>query len=132
MNLIDTNVILRFLTADKSAKYKGVYELFSDLEDGRAKVEIKPIVFFQTIFVLKSFYKVEKKTICEIMDDILNLQGIFITKKNVYKRVLELYKEYNIEIVDCFLLSSLEEKPDLSIISYDRDFDKFNIKRIEP
>ena len=39
MRLIDTNVILRFLLADKSEKYKGIYAFFNNLEDGIEKVE---------------------------------------------------------------------------------------------
>jgi predicted nucleic acid-binding protein len=54
--LLDTNVLIRFLTVDKSQKYKKLYAFFETLERGETQVELKLIVLFQVIFVLKSFY----------------------------------------------------------------------------
>lgn len=132
MNLIDTNVIIHFLTADKSPKFTGVYNLFLRLENGREKAEIKPLIFFQTIFVLKSFYKLERKKIFYLLDSIINLQGIYMEKKRIYQRTLEIYNENNLEIIDSYLIACIEEKPESSLYSYDKDFDKFEIQRIEP
>ncbi len=132
MNLIDTNVIIRFLTADKTSKFEGVYKLFSRLEDGLEKVEIKPLVFFQCIFVLKSFYKLDREKIYYLLDAIVNLQGVYMEKKQIYLRTLEIFNNSNIEIMDSYLIACIEEKPETSLYSFDKDFDKFNVKRIEP
>jgi len=51
--LLDTNVLLRFLTLDKGKKYKRLYHFFEALERGEMRVELKLIVLFQVIFVLK-------------------------------------------------------------------------------
>jgi predicted nucleic-acid-binding protein len=63
--LIDTNVLVRFLTAAPEAKYRNLLQFFKDLEHGDMHVELKLIVLFQTLFVLKSFYKVPKESISE-------------------------------------------------------------------
>jgi len=52
--LLDTNVLIRFLTLDKGKKYKRLYHFFEALEHGEMRVELKLIVLFQVIFVLKS------------------------------------------------------------------------------
>ncbi len=132
MNLIDTNVIIRFLTADNNPRFKGVYELFTRLEENIEKVELKPLVFFQTIFVLKSFYRVDRENLHYLMDSIMNLQGIYMEKKTLYKRTLEIFKQSNIEIIDCYLLACIEQRPEACLYSYDKNFDKYKIKRIEP
>jgi predicted nucleic-acid-binding protein len=59
-SFIDTNVLIRFLTGSPEEKFRGVYQFFKDMEDGNIHVELKLIVLFQTIFVLKSFYQVPK------------------------------------------------------------------------
>ncbi len=69
--LLDTNVLLRFLTLDKNKKYKKLYSFFESLESGDLRAELKLIVLFQVIFVLKSFYEVPREDIAGGMLDIL-------------------------------------------------------------
>jgi len=130
--LLDTNVIIRFLTSDKGAKYKTLYSFFKNLEQGKMRVELKLIVLFQTIFVLKSFYKIPKEHIVGSIMDLLGYKGITIREKQVIHRTLELWRENNLEIVDCYQIACLEGDTQNLLYSYDRDFDKFNINRIEP
>ena len=132
ISLLDTNVIVRFLTADRSPKYKRLYSFFKSLENGEMKVELKLIVLFQVVFVLKSYYKVPKKHIAEGMIGLLKYRGITIKEKQVVRRTLELWRDKNIEIVDCYLIASLEGDSQNLLYSYDRDFDKVAINRIEP
>ena len=132
ISLLDTNVIVRFLTSDKNVKYKGLYRFFESLEQGEIQVELKLIVLFQVIFVLKSFYNVQKIDIAEGMLDLLEYKGISIKEKRIVHRALELWRNKNLEIVDCYLVASLESNPRNLLYSYDRDFDKFKISRKEP
>jgi predicted nucleic-acid-binding protein len=130
--LLDTNVLIRFLTVDKSKKYKKMYAFFETLERGETRVELKLIVLFQVIFVLKSFYKVPKEAISTEMLELLKYKGITIREKKIVKRTLELWHEKNVEIVDCYLIACLETDSQNLLYSYDRDFDKFKINRKEP
>ena len=130
--LLDTNVLLRFLNSDKSKKYKRLYEFFESLERGGMRVELKLIVLFQVIFVLKSFYNVPKGDIINGIQNILKYKGISIKEKKIVQRTLELWSKKNIEIVDCFLIACLEKDSQNLLYSYDRDFDKFEVNRKEP
>ncbi len=89
-------------------------------------------VLFQVVFVLKSFYKVPREKIAEGLLTLLKYKGIAIKEKKIVRRTLELYYKKNIEIVDCYLVACLEGDKQNILYSYDRDFDKFNIKRIMP
>ena len=42
--LFDTNVIIRFLTSDKTQMFREVYTLFESLERGVLRVDLKLIV----------------------------------------------------------------------------------------
>ncbi len=132
ISLLDTNVIIRFLTAERSSKYKSLYSFFKSLENGEMTVELKLIVLFQVVFVLKSFYKVPKNQIIEGLLVLLGYKGVTIKEKKIVLRSLELWHNKNIEIVDCYLIACLEGDSQNLLYSYDRDFDKFNINRIEP
>ena len=59
LNLLTSAVILRFFT-DKNPNKK-LIDLFTRIERGGEEAKCVDKVFFQAIFVLKSFYKVEKK-----------------------------------------------------------------------
>ena len=130
--LLDTNVIVRFLVSDKSPKYQNLYSFFEALENGSMMVELKLIVLFQLIFVLKSFYKVPKEQIANGVTDLLKYKGIAVKNKSVVRRMLEIWRNSNLDIVDCYLIASLEGDTQNVLYSYDRDFDKFNINRKEP
>ena len=130
--LLDPNVIIRFLVADKGPDYQSLYSFFRELEEGKRKVELKLIVLFQVVFVLKSFYKVPKEDISESILKLLGYKGLRIADKKIVRRTLELWRERALEIVDCYLIACLEGDTQNLLYSYDHDFDRFNITRKEP
>ena len=131
-SLLDTNVIVRFFTGNIDEKFRGVYDFFQDIEQGKISVELKLIVLFQTIFVLKSHYKVPKGKIVGAMKGLLKLKGLKIIEKKTVVSMMDIWDSNSIEIVDAYLIACLEKNSQNILLSYDRDFDKFNIKRKEP
>lgn len=130
--LLDTNVLVRFLTADPETKYMNLLYFFKEMENGEIRVELKLIVLFQTLFVLQSFYKVPKGSIAESLLELIEFKGLFIKNKKTAKRMLNCWSENNLDIVDCYLIANLEGDKQNILYSYDKDFDKFGIKRKEP
>jgi predicted nucleic-acid-binding protein len=132
MALLDTNILISFLTSDETQKFRGVYTLFESLEQGDLRVELKLIVLFQVIFVLKSFYSVPREEIATGMLGILKYKGIIVKEKKIVRRTIELWHDSKLDIVDCYLIACLEGDRQNILYSYDRDFDKFKINRKEP
>jgi predicted nucleic-acid-binding protein len=131
MALLDTNVLIRFLTSDKSKKFRRVYTLFKSLEQGDVRVELKLIVLFQVLFVLRSFYSVPREDIAAGMLGILEYKGIIVKEKKNVRRMIELWHDSKLDIVDCYLIACLEGDRQNILYTYDRDFDKFKINRKE-
>jgi predicted nucleic acid-binding protein len=132
MSLIDTNVIIRFLTGSSNEKFKGVYRFFRDIEDGKINVELKLIVLFQSIFVLKSFYQVPKIEIVKAIERLLKLKGLKIKEKKTIIQMMHIWDSNNIEIVDAYIVACLQKDSQNILYSYDTDFDKFEMNRIAP
>ena len=132
ISLLDTNVLVRFLIGSDEDPFKGVFSFFQSIERKEIQVELKLIVLFQTIFVLKSFYKVPKNQIVKGLKGIVQLKGLKIKDKRIVQRTLEIWDSNSIEIVDAYLIGCLENDSQNILYSYDRDFDKFSINRIEP
>jgi predicted nucleic-acid-binding protein len=129
--LLDTNVLVRFLTCDKSKRYRSLYIFFESLEYGKMQVELKLIVLFQVCFVLKSFYKVPKTDIVTGIMNLFEYKGIIIKDKKNIRRMIEIWRDNTLDIVDCYLIACLEGDTQNLVYSYDHDFDKFEINRKE-
>ena len=71
ISLLDTNVLIRFLTDDNHPKYKTLYAFFESLEKGERQTELKLIVLFQTAFVKKSFNEVPRERIAKAKESLL-------------------------------------------------------------
>jgi predicted nucleic acid-binding protein len=82
--------------------------------------------------VLQSFYKVPKESVAESLLKLIEFKGLFIKNKKNVKRMLNFWLENNLDIVDCYLIANLEGDKQNILYSYDKDFDKFGIKRKEP
>ena len=81
---------------------------------------------------MKSFYSVPKEEIIGGLTELIKYKGITIKEKKIVQRMLELWRERNVEIVDCYLVACLEKDTQNILYSYDRDFDKFKVNRKEP
>jgi len=57
MRFIDTNLFLRYFTRDEEEKAQKVLALLKRVEKNEEKVTTSPLVIFETIFTLESFYK---------------------------------------------------------------------------
>ena len=130
MRYIDTNIILRFLVEPEENLPEGLLTFFEKLEKGELKVKCLDIVFFQVIFVLKSFYKVEKEKIIEVMRKILSLNGLYIKNKKIMERTLDLWETHSDDIIDCYIVANMENDDEKELYSFDKKIKKFGIKVI--
>ncbi len=133
MKFIDTNVFLRFLIGDvKEEKEKRLLKLFSEMQTGDIKVFCLDIVFLQTIFVLKSYYGIGKDEIINNMLDLLSFEGLVTKNKYVLERTLEMWRKHSGDIVDCYIVASMEKAGEKTLISYDKRIERLGVKRVEP
>ena len=132
MRFIDTNFFLRYLTKDEEEKAKAVLELLKKVKIGEEKVITSPLVIFELIFTLQSYYKVPRKNIKNLLTPILSLRGLKLDQKTIFEQALDIYSESNISFADIFNYCFMLENKIDEIYSFDKDFDKLeNIKRID-
>lgn len=134
MRFIDTNLFIRYFTRDDEEKAQRVLVLLKRVEKGKERVITSPLVIFETIFTLESFYKVPQKEIKELMLPILKMKGLRLSNKEIYEQALYIYAaKKNLSFTDAFNSAFILKKGIKEIYSYDEDFDKIKeIKRITP
>lgn len=98
--LIDTNIIIRFLTQDTPVQAKKIENLLKKAE--KEELEIPDFILTEIVWVLISFYKLKKKEVIEKLEGILAFEK-FKLERSVLKKAIEIYRDYNISFVDAYL-----------------------------
>ncbi len=129
--LVDTNVLLRFLSGQPVAQAAAAKKLFARAADGEIVLDVSPVIVAEAFYTLHSFYGVERKTAAEKLAILLQQHGVRLREASAVLSTLALLQNKNVGFADAFLAAvAAEEK--LSVASFDRDFDKLNVPRYEP
>ncbi|MGA1796828.1 MAG: PIN domain-containing protein [bacterium] len=129
---LDTNIIIRYLVEKRDSQSEGLKDFFLDMQNGTLEAECLDIVLFQVIFVLKSFYKINKTEIIEGVKRILSLKGFHMKNKRIIERCLELWEIHSGDIIDCYLVANMEFSGEKELFSYDKGIKQLGISIIEP
>jgi len=134
MRFIDTNLFFRYFTRDDEEKAEKVLTLLKRIAKNEEQVITSSLVMFEVIFTLESFYKVSREEIKELLKPILDLRGLKLQDKDVFREALDIYSQKKkVSFADAFHASWAGKKKVKEIYSYDADFDKLEgIERIMP
>lgn len=129
---LDTNIFLRFLIEENKKTFNDCQRLFSLIEQWKIKAFTSSYVMAEIVWVLLSFYKFDKNKIIEALR-VSQAAGISINDQADFNLALTLFEKYNVKFIDCLIASQKAvQNKKVAIVSYDQDFDKFGVKRIEP
>ncbi|OXS61590.1 pilus assembly protein [Cohnella sp. CIP 111063] len=100
MNIVDANLILRYLLQD-SAQF---------IEQARDKIEDHNIfipneVIAEVVYVLEKVYKVERVHIFDSLSNLLSYSNISMHDRNILIEALKVYSEIKIDFVDSLLFA---------------------------
>ncbi|MBI5788336.1 MAG: PIN domain-containing protein [Candidatus Schekmanbacteria bacterium] len=130
---IDTNIFLRFLTADNKEKYNKCKQLFQRAVFGKELLITSDLVIAEIIWTLLSFYKIPKQEVIEKVTIILNTPNLKIENHKLINEALLLFSLKNLDFIDAYNSTYIRQKQIDGIYSYDRDFDKVDfLERLEP
>ena len=130
---IDTNVFLRYLTADDRIKYDKCKALFERAVKGGETLVTSDMVIAEAVWTLLSYYKVPKSDIIEKVSIILNTPNIEVKNYRIIIEALAMYSAENIDFIDAYNAVFMKHNKIDEIYSYDRDFDGVDfLRRIEP
>ena len=117
IEILDTNVILRFLVGDNQAQQEKAKLIFKEAEKGKRKLLVKPLIVAECCFVLESFYKKERDQIATAFEVFLSQKWLMVEDR---KELLLLWKWYrkNFHFVDSYLLAFSRIRK-TKIISFD-------------
>lgn len=136
MRLIDTNIIIRYLTKDDPVKAAACQRLIQDIKSGKDRAETTESVIAEAVYILSSpkHYNLSHDDVVTNLAPIVQLRGLTVPRKRVLLRALELYRQYrHLDFEDCINVATVEATSSSTIVSYDRGFDKVpGLTRQEP
>lgn len=130
---LDTNVLVRHITADHAQFAPRATAYLLAIEQGETRVRINETVLFEAVFTLQTHYGLARRVIRDGLLPVIGLPGILLARKRRWRRAFDLYVEMKFSFADCFHVAFMEDLGLDTIVSFDRDFDKIaGIVRVEP
>lgn len=118
--VIDTNLLVRYLTDDEPQKARAVDTLLNAAAKGEIKILIPSVVIAELVWVLESFYKMMPGDITELVEAILNTPGVDTQDRSVIKAVLKLYDSKQIDLIDAWIIEFARAKGAKRIYTFDK------------
>ncbi len=91
------------------------------------------LVVAESVYVLESFYEVERPRVAELMRAAIALPKVSVVNAPLLLRALEIYELDRLDFAEAYLVASAEATGVGAILSFDRSIDRVKtIARIEP
>ena len=118
--VIDTNLLVRYLTDDEPQKAEAVDVLLNGAGKGEIKILIPSVVIAELVWVLESFYKMTADDITELVEAILNTPGVDTQDRSIIKAALKLYRSKKIDLVDAWIIEFARARGAKRIYTFDK------------
>ena len=131
---VDTNLFIRYLANDDIEKANRVEELLDKAALGKVRLITCEVVLAEVVWVLESYYNLNKVQIAEHLEAILATPGLNVLNGKVVEKAIEYYQNENIDFIDAYIVSLMNRLNISSIYSFDKKHLKRvkSIKRLEP
>ena len=91
------------------------------------------LVVAECVYVLESFYEVERPRVAELMRAALAMPTISAVDSDLLLRALELYEHERLDFAEAYLVASAEATGIGAVASFDKSIDRVSsVNRIEP
>ncbi len=133
--LIDTNVFLRFYIKESEEKHRDSKLLVDKIRRNvlESRVYTADIIFAEMEWTLHSYYKIAKRDRIEFLKRIRTSLNPRKLSNFDMATALGIYKDHKVKFIDCLIASHPRiQSGEITVISYDTDFDKLGISRMEP
>ncbi len=120
---VDTDVIIRLLTADDLSKQAASAHLFEQVEVGTLSLAAPDTVIADAVFVLSSprLYRRSRAEVVALLSALVRLPHFHVQRRRNVLRALELYGTTNLDFGDVMIAAAMEQARSPYLYSYDAD-----------
>jgi predicted nucleic-acid-binding protein len=118
--VIDTNLLVRYLTEDDPSKANGVRRLLLRATQGELVLLIPSVVIAELVWVLQSFYKLDRGEIVPLLNAILRTRGVEVSDKAIVSDAIALYGDGAIDFIDAWIVAFAKAADVRAVYTFDR------------
>jgi predicted nucleic-acid-binding protein len=100
---VDTSVILRILVRDDEGKVAAVERLLLSARRSGKRLHVLPVTILEVVWVLEKVYELDRHSIRELADAILNTGELIVENGEVFRKALAVYDEKNVKFADAVM-----------------------------
>lgn len=123
--LLDTNILLRFITGEPADQAKEVAGLVAAAEAGKMRLAVLPMVLAEAVFVLTGFYEHPRSKVAEVLSHLISSPGFQNDEPERMLHALRLFGAGKLDFVDCYLAAA-SIREGRTLVSFDRDLAKLH------
>lgn len=123
--LLDTNILLRFITGEPADQAKEVAGLVAAAEAGKVRLAVLPMVLAEAVFVLTGFYEHPRSKVAEVLSHLISSPGFQNDEPERMLHALRLFGASKLDFVDCYLAAA-SIREGRTLVSFDRDLAKLH------
>lgn len=126
---VDTNVIVRHLTGDPPQLGVEATRFLA----GADELLLADLIVAETVYVLESFYEVDRLRVAELLRAVLAFDPIVVVDEPLLLRALEAYEVDRLDFAEAYLVACAETTGVPVVASFDRSIDRVpTVTRIDP
>ncbi|MGB5197966.1 MAG: PIN domain-containing protein [Candidatus Deferrimicrobium sp.] len=100
---VDTSVILGILVKEDEGKVAAVERLLLSARRSGKRLPVLPVAILEVVWVLEKVYKLDRRSIRELADAILNTGELIVENGEVFRKALAVYEEKNVKFADAVM-----------------------------
>ena len=89
--VIDTNVVISFLTDRDLRQQKIAAEIFEDAASARLEVVLHQAVITETVYVLRNLYRQAPAAVAAAVRDLIDMPGVILVDEMPWTRLFEIW-----------------------------------------
>ena len=125
---VDSNVFLRFYTADDPKQQMEARKVFLKAKAGEIELFCGPPVFFEIAWVLNSRYRIPSADILNKLESIFTIPNMHVFDDDYVKRAIFLARETGQSYPDAYIAVVSQDKH-IGVISFnEKHFSKLGVK----
>ncbi len=100
---------------------------------GDEQLLLSDLVLAECVYVLESFYEVERARVAMLMRSAIALASIEVVDASLLLRALEVYELHRLDFAEAYLAANAEVTGVRRVLSFDRTIDRVqSVSRVEP
>ena len=127
--ILDTNVLVRHLTADPPDQAAGATAFIAGAEE----LVLTDIVIAELVYALETVYRVERARVAELLRAVIAFPAIVVLDEALLLRALELYEREKLDFVTSYLAAGAEQSGVGVVASFYHSLERIkSVQLVEP